>query len=369
MAVWVSLALVSAGVMVIQRPTARSVWIGEVFLPVIAAAVLFNVGFRQFRHVEPSERTLKMTLVQPSIPQTLIWDASNDAQRFNELLSLSEQALTNATDVLVWPEASVPKMLRYDQEIFEGITGIARRHHVWMIVGSDDAEPRPGAGNNREGPDYFNGSFLISPDGKVIERYVKRSLVIFGEYVPFRRWLPFLKYLTPIEGGFTAGTAGVPFDLKTLNTKTQVLICFEDTFPHLARDDVRPDIDFLVNITNDGWFGEGAAQWQQAATGLFRAVENHLPLVRCANNGLTCWIDARGVLRDYFVDSDGTIYGKGFLTVELPLPVARSSQVPTFYTRHGDWFGWGCVGISVALLMVRLARGGAWNKRSGGVME
>ena len=369
MAVWVSLALVSAGVMVIQRPTARSVWIGEVFLPVITAAVVFNLGFRQLRQAEPAERTLKMTLVQPSIPQNLIWDPSNDAQRFNELLSLSEQALTNATDVLVWPEASVPKMLRYDQETLEGITGIARRHHVWMIVGSDDAEPRPGAADKREEPDYFNGSFLISPEGELIRRYVKRSLVIFGEYVPFRRWLPFLKYLTPIEGGFTPGTAGVPFDLKTLNTKTQVLICFEDTFPHLAREDVRPDIDFLVNITNDGWFGEGAAQWQQAATGLFRAVENHLPLVRCANNGLTCWIDARGVLRDYFVDPDGTIYGKGFLTVELPLPAGGGLHTPTFYTRHGDWFGWSCVGISVALLVVRLVRGGFRKERSGGEME
>jgi apolipoprotein N-acyltransferase len=128
---------------------------------------------------------------------------------------------------------------------------------------------------------------------------------------------------------------------------------------------VRPDIDFLVNITNDGWFGEGAAQWQQAATGLFRAVENHLPLVRCANNGLTCWIDSRGVLRDYFVDPDGTTYGKGFLTVELPLPAAGSLHTPTFYTRHGDWFGWSCVGISVGLLVVRLVRGRARNTRRG----
>jgi apolipoprotein N-acyltransferase len=353
LAVWVSLALVSAGVMVIRRPTARSVWIGEVFMPVITVAVLFNLGFRHLRREEQPSRSLKMTLIQPSIPQTLIWDASNDAQRFNELLQLSEAALTNQTDLIIWPEAAVPKMLRYDKEVLEGVTSLARRHHVWMIVGSDDAEPRKEAGDHDE-PDYFNSSFLISPDGQLMQRYVKRDLVMFGEYVPLRRWLPFLKYLTPIEGGFTAGTNAVPFDLKSLKTRTQVLICFEDTFPQVAREELEPDIDFLINITNDGWFGEGAAQWQQAATGLFRAVENNLPLIRCANNGLTCWVDARGVLREVFVDAAGSEYGKGFLTVEIPLPPEGTAHALTFYTRHGDRFGWSCVAIGLACLAGRL---------------
>lgn len=355
LAVWISLSLVSAGVMVIKRPTARSVWVGEVFVPVITVAVLFNLGIRHLRQEEPAARFVRMTLVQPSIPQTLIWDLSNDAQRLNELISLSEQALTNQTDVLVWPEAAVPKMLRFDKDTFEGITGLARRHHVWMIVGSDDAEPKPGAPAHSE-PDYFNSSFLISPEGKLVERYIKRDLVIFGEYVPLRRWLPFLKYLTPIEGGFTPGTGPIPFDLDTLHSKTQVLICFEDTFPHLAREELHRDIDFLVNLTNDGWFGEGAAQWQQAATGLFRAVENHLPLIRCANNGLTCWVDDRGVLRDVFADSSGSVYGKGFLCLELPLPPEGTLRTLTFYTRHGDWFGWSCAAIALVFLAVRFVQ-------------
>ena len=72
-----------------------------------------------------------------------------------------------------------------------------------------------------------------------------------------------------------------------------MLICFEDIFPHLAREYAEDDTDFLVNLTNNGWFGEGAAQWQHAAGALFRAVENGLPLIRCSNNGLTCWVDSR----------------------------------------------------------------------------
>ena len=72
---------------------------------------------------------------------------------------------------------------------------------------------------------------------------------------------------------------------------TSPLICFEDMFPHLARQAVRDDTDFLVNLTNDGWFGDSAEQWQHMASAVFRAVENGVPLVRCCNNGVTCWID------------------------------------------------------------------------------
>jgi apolipoprotein N-acyltransferase len=341
--------------MVIKRPTARSVWLGEVFLPVLAVALLFNLGLGKLRRQEPAGRTLTVALIQPSIPQTLIWDSSNDAHRFEELVKISEDALTNKLDLVIWPEAAVPKMLRYDKDTFEAVTGLAKRHHVWMIVGSDDAEPKRNGAEHAE-PDYYNSSFLISPEGQLSQRYIKRDLVMFGEYVPLSRWLPFLKYLTPIEGGFTPGAKAVPFDLESLKTRTQVLICFEDTFPQLAREELRPDIDFLVNITNDGWFGEGAAQWQQAATGLFRAVENHLPLIRCSNNGLTCWVDDRGVLRDVFFDRDGSVYGKGFLQAKIPLPPEGFLHTPTFYTQHGDWFGWTCIIGALSAVGTRLVR-------------
>jgi apolipoprotein N-acyltransferase len=293
-------------------------------------------------------------LVQPSIPQTLIWDASSDAQRFQDLLQFTEQSLTNQAEVLIWPESAVPKMVRYDTNIFEAITGLARRHHLWMIIGSDDAEPRRNA-TRREEADYFNSSFLISPQGKLVDRYVKRSLVIFGEYVPLQGWLPFLKYFTPIQGGFTPGTRVAPFNLTTLQAQTAVLICFEDVFPNVAREDVNPETDFLVNITNDGWFGQGAAQWQQGVSGLFRAVENGVPLIRCCNNGLTCWIDGKGRLRQILRDERGTIYGSGVLNAEIPIGAPGESHPLTFYTRHGDWFGWTCVVLACLALARRVA--------------
>lgn len=351
--VWLSLSLLSAVLMLIRRPTGRSVWVVETFVPVLTAAILFNLGLRHLREEPPEARVLKAALVQPSIPQTLIWNPANDEQRFAQLLQLTEKALASPADLVVWPEAALPKMLRYDTNTFETITGMARKHHVWMIVGSDDAQPRPGS-SNPEDAEFFNSSFLISPQGELVAGYAKRDLVIFGEYIPLQDWLPFVKYFTPIQGGYTPGTHPVEFNLENLHVQTSVLICFEDVFPQLARSDMRPQTDFLVNITNDGWFDEGAAQWQHGMTALFRAVENGVPLLRCSNNGLTCWIDGDGRLRDVFRDERGTIYGSGFLRIEVPVPPPDAPHPLTFYTLHGDWFGWSCVGVGALALIRRV---------------
>ncbi len=351
--VWVSLSLLSAGLMVVLRPTVRSIWMGEIFLPVVVVALVFNYGFRQLTNEPPARRTLRVTLIQPSIPQTLIWDTSRDQDRFRELIQLSERALSNRTDLLIWPEAAVPSFARWDTNIYPAITNLVRQHRVWLVLGSDDIA-RVQQATQGDGCEYYNASFLVNPDGDFVERYRKRKLVIFGEYIPLVRWLPFVKWFTPIEGGFTPGIRPIPFHLRNPAVKTSVLICYEDIFPHVVREYADDDTDFLINITNDGWFGESAAQWQQAASALFRTVENGLPLVRCANNGLTGWVDSRGRLREVFRDERGSIYGAGFLSVDIPLLGVGQKRTPTFYHEHGDWFGWGCVGIGGAMLASRI---------------
>jgi apolipoprotein N-acyltransferase len=192
------------------------------------------------------------------------------------------------------------------------------------------------------------------------------------------RWLPFVKWFTPITGSFASGDRVVPFEMDWWGerprepfgdtnaisiggspgvsphqkVKTSTLICFEDVFPELARKYTQDDTDFLVNLTNDGWFGEGAAQWQQAAAAVFRAVENGVPLVRCCNNGLTCWADATGRLREIFRDKTGSVYGVGAMTIQIPVGVRGGA---TFYNRHGDWFGWLCVGFTGILFVVKIS--------------
>ncbi len=350
--VWTSLSLLAAGMVVIRRPSKRSAWVGEIILPLLAVTALYVSGYQKLLRPEPKGPELTVALVQPSIPQTLILNPEENSYRFKQLLELSEQAAKAKPDLMIWPEAAMPKKLRYDDETREAVTSLARRHKVWMIVGSDDMEPRRQAARENE-VDYFNSSFLVSSAGVLAQRYNKRNLVIFGEYIPLLDWLPFLKYVTPIDGGFTAGDQMVPFELKDLKVKISVLICFEDVFPHLAREYVSDDTDFLVNLTNNGWFGEGAAQWQHAAAAIFRAVENGVPLVRCSNNGLTCWVDAHGRLRQVFEDGKQGIYGPGFMIARIPVLAPGKKRAPTYYRLHGDVFGWGCVGF-VLLQLIRV---------------
>ena len=404
--VWISLSLFSATRMIFRRPASRFAWQMEILLPLAAIAALFAFGFARMNGQNPPGAMLRITLVQPSVPQALIWDPNVNTNRFRQLLELSEQALTSAqqtneplsrpadtlsppsgerdgargtskTDLLIWPEAAVPE---FDEASYAAITNLVRTHHLWLICNADDARWRPNA-KSKDDFDVFNAAFLFDPDGHFNNVYHKQKLVIFGEYIPLVRWLPFVKWFTPITGSFASGDRVVPFEMDwwgkrsrepfgdtnvisiggspgvapRQKVKTATLICFEDVFPELAREYVQDDTDFLVNLTNDGWFGKGAAQWQQAAAAVFRAVENGLPLVRSANNGLTCWVDANGRLRDIFRDNTGSVYGVGAMTIELPLPQPGEKRAPTFYNQHGDWFGWLCVGVMGILLVVKIS--------------
>jgi len=188
MVVWTSLSLFAAAMTILRQPAVRSAWVPDIILPAVAVLLLFVVGFRRLNEPEArrgtnrsdSERpSVRVTFVQPSIPQTFIWDQTKTDERFGELLKLSERALTNKTDLVLWPEAAVPKLFRWYKEMFEPVTALARSNHVWMIIGADDMEPKPGS-NKPEDAEYFNSSFLMSPDGGLRETYRKRGLVIFG---------------------------------------------------------------------------------------------------------------------------------------------------------------------------------------------
>ncbi len=382
--VWASLALYSAALAILRQPTMRHAWMSEIALPLIAVVGVFAFGVSRLREPTSDTSTLRVTFIQPAIPQTMIWDVNENTNRFQQLLDLTIEALDAArdagkpTDLLLWPEAALPQ---FDDASFVAITNLIQTHYLWMIFGADEVEWRETAPGQHD-YDVFNSAFLFDPAGQCTAIYRKRNLVIFGEYIPLVRWLPFVKWLTPIGGGFTAGDRVVPFVLDPVDkpsvasdsaspeglhqrsVRTATLICFEDVFPNLVREYVHEDTDFLVNLTNDGWFGESAEQWQHAASAVFRAVENGVPLLRCCNNGLTCWIDGRGRMRDIFRDEAGSIYGTGHLTMEIPLLPSGERRVMTFYNRHGDWFGWNCVAVATLALIQRI-RGVVRHRRGG----
>ena len=342
--VWSSLAVYSAVEMIFQNPAKRHVWQAEIVLPMLVVVLLFVGGMFRIHRSAPVENTLRVVAVQPSIPQTLLWSATEDEKRFAQLLAVSERAVTNHPDLLLWPESAVPMF----DGVYNRISQFALSNHVAILFNGDDTEFRPDATN------YFNAAFLVWPDGKCAGIYHKQKLVIFGEYVPLARWLPFLKWFTPIEGGWTAGDQPVIF--RGENFSAAPLICFEDVFASVARKAAADAPDFLVNLTNDGWFGDSAEQWQHLANAVFRAVENGVPLVRCANNGITGWIDEHGQVRQIFRDAAGSAYGNGALVMEIPQRTAAEKPAPTFYRRHGDWFGASCAGIFLAASLAVVKR-------------
>ncbi len=348
--VWFSLSLLSAGFAIVGRPMLKSAWAAEAILPMATVGAVYVLGYQKVMVPESSHRLLKVALIQPSIPQTIIWDANGARSRLDKLLELSRASLAAHPDLIIWPEGLVPGMPRFQKEISDPITDFCRSNHVWLILGADDAKPAPGA-ETWDGAEFYNSSFLVDLEGRFATQYKKRRLVIFGEYIPLVRWLPFLKYVTPIQSGFTPGEHAVNFPLKEPRANLSVLICYEDIFADPTREYASDQTDFLVNLTNDGWFGEGAAQWQQAAAAIFRAVENGLPLVRCANNGVTGWADARGRIQSVLETPERGIYGPGWLFIKVPLLDNGTPREPTYYQRYGDRFGWLCVAYALILVL------------------
>lgn len=344
--VWFSAALLCTGVSIIRRPTERWVWFGEIFCPMAALMLVVGWGFVRLSRTESEVRHLRVALVQPSIPQKIKFNPEENAKAFQRVLDLSKMALATKPDLLIWPEAVVPGFLRFDEKLLTAVTGLARTNNVWILLGADDAARRQA---HFEEADYFNSAFLIAPDGRLAGKYDKRHLVIFGEYVPLAKWLPFLKWLTPIGAGFTPGTEPGRLELAhpVHGATLAPLICFEDLFPRFARESAA-GADILMNLTNDGWFGRGAQQWQHAANAAFRAIETGRPLVRCANNGLTCWVDVHGRLHETHFGDSPDVYAAGFKTARIPI----GPRVKTFYQRHGDWFGWSCVAATFLAWLV-----------------
>lgn len=325
-------------------------WFGapEVVVPLVTLSLIMMWGVSRITSARPAKRFLNVALVQPSIPQELIFNPNETTNRFNKLIDLTRQALATQPDLVVWPEAALPG---FNEERFKTITNLIATAGVPMIFGADDAEAvAPGSDKYR----YYNSAFLLDAKGRVASDYRKRKLVIFGEYVPLTRWLPFLRYLTPIEGGFTPGDKPGEFRLDRPYTRIAPLICFEDVFPHVVPDCVTPDTDFLLNLTNNGWFGEGSAQWQHGTMAAFRAVENGVPLVRCTNNGLSCWIDEFGGLHDVYFAGSQDIYRAGIKLVRVPLLGPGEKRAATYYQRQGDRFGWSCLILAGAMVARRV---------------
>ena len=290
----------------------------------------------------PPDPARTVALAQGNVAGEIKWSGNHEAEILATFLGLSEEAARRRPKpmVVIWPETATGSYLRKQLDQALAVAGFAARTGVPVFSGFADYA-WDSAGRQRA----YNAAGRFAPDGSLGPTYAKRHLVPFGERMPFQRLFPALGRLELGQAEWTPGERTVLF--PSAAGPFACLVCFEAIFPDLPREDVRAGARWLVNITNDEWFGNSAALHQHAAMSVFRAVENRVPLARCANTGRTLVSDAYGR-----VTATLPVFRAGVLVT--PLPPAARLGFPTPYTRLGDWPGLLSL-VSVAALALRAA--------------
>ena len=306
-------------------------------LPVVAAGLLLAAGLggaARLATAPPPDGDavpgVRLRLVQPNIPQRMKWDPEQRLDILKRYLRLTRRpGLGKATHV-IWPETALPMFLSRTRDLRQVLGRVAPEGGA-LLTGLPRIETS-GTEATDKTQRLFNALFVLDSDGRTVARYDKAHLVPFGEYVPFAQWLP-LDKLTPGRIGFTHGPGPRTLDLPGAPAVSP-LICYEAIFPG-AVTAPGPRPGWLLNVTNDAWFGASSGPYQHLASARLRAVEEGLPLVRAANTGVSVVVDSYGRVRARAgLDTQAVI--------DSPLP--RALARPPLYARLGD------AGVGVLLL-------------------
>ena len=307
----------------------------------LAAAITLHAG--KLMHPPPLPVSYGATLVQADVPilDSGEWTLEYLTQTLESLQALSmrpERARPGTPGLILWPESPAPFFVT-DLHLRHTLAEIARNTDSYIIAGSMGIEH---AGERERRPDIFNSAAVIAPSGAWTSRYDKIHLVPFGEYVPFEKLFGFAGGLTQQIGTFARGSSRAPLEVG--DVRAGGFICYESIFPNDVRQFAKNGAEFLVNISNDGWYGEGGAPWQHLNQARMRSVENHRWLLRDTNTGITAVIDPYG-----------RVVAEAPRNVRTQLQAAFSAETTiTFYTRHGDWFPLVCAIITVVGLLLRV---------------
>ncbi|HEX5433310.1 MAG TPA: apolipoprotein N-acyltransferase [Candidatus Angelobacter sp.] len=304
-----------------------------------AAAIALQMGV--FAKSEPFPATKEALLVQENVPvlDPDQWTPQLYDQTIGSLAQLSvPQNRSTADDLglIVWPESPAPFFID-DPRLRPWLATIARDANSYLVVGSIGTAESKVPGSQQ----LLNSALIVGPRGRFLGHYDKIHLVPFGEYVPMQQYLFFAKKLTREVGDFARGTERKVFDID--GTRIGVFICYESIFPDEVRQFTANGARVLVNISNDGWYGETGAPFQHLEMARMRAIENHRWVLIATNNGVTASIDP---------------YGR--IVKRLPRNVRSAMLAPfspqietTFYVRYGDVFAWTCVVISILAMFLR----------------
>jgi apolipoprotein N-acyltransferase len=293
---------------------------------------------------------IKLALVQGNIAQRKKWDQNYSKFIMRTYRDLTLSAASNKPMMIVWPETATPGSISRHIGMYNKLKRIATEADAYLLFGS--AQRAKFAKKETDKTKLSNSAFLIPPGKKkeMTQRYDKIRLFPFGEYLPHEDTLPWSWINVPKMGAYLSGKEYTI--LKLSEVPFAATICWENMFSDLVRKFVKNGAQFIVNMTNEAWFGETAAPEQFLSMNVFRAVENRVYVVRCANTGISCFIDPCGRVIDRVKDKNGKdIFVRGFLTGEV-VPLKSN----TFYTRHGDWFAWLCVIVSLIFILFAIVK-------------
>jgi apolipoprotein N-acyltransferase len=320
-----------------RRPW-RPVLLGVAVLAAMAAFGSVRLALSPTQFV----KGVHLRIMQPNLQQDVKFNYAAKAQVMNRYVSLSERSTgpqsNGLRDVthLIWPESAFPFILTREADALAQIATMLPPTAVLITgaVRAQDAGPRP------RKLEAYNSIYVIDHSGAILSAYDKVHLVPFGEYLPFQNLLERfgIQQLTRLAGGFLAGDRQRLIDVPGA-PRAAPLICYEAIFPgDVVPDGTRPG--WMINVTNDGWFGLSSGPHQHLQQARVRAIEEGLPLVRAANTGISAVIDPVG--RIIGLLPLGT---EGVLDTPLPLEIA-----PTVFVRFGN--GILCLFLGAALVLV-----------------
>jgi apolipoprotein N-acyltransferase len=291
----------------LRRPRIQLVWV----VPLLALPLLPALPVPT-----PAGETIRV--VQPNVDTEANFTSASLGELEQQMADLSH---AQGVQLIVWPEWPAPFDLTPSFRAF--VAEIARGSHASLIF--NGVYP-----NSRGEP--LNSAFLVNPQGVIVDRYDQINLVPFGEYVP----PPFgwVNRITKETSDFVPGDRIVVFPVA--DHRLGVFICYESAFPELVRQSVRDGAEMLINLSNDGYFAHSSAREQHLSLVRMRAAENRRWILRSTNDGITAMIDPSGRVTE-------RLQPYRQLAADMH---SQYSQGTTFYTRHGDWFAWGCLAIA-----------------------
>ncbi len=313
-----------------------------VFLAVPAVLLAYGAWRNTPAGRLPSMPGFRVVVAQGAIDQSVKWDPAFQEQTVAIYGALTHEAAARGARIVVWPETAAPFFYGWEADRSREIDRIAAEAGAPIIFGAPWFDPS-------EGGKYFNSVFFIDRAGVLRGRYDKRHLVPFGEYIPLRSILFFLQKLTAGAGDFSAGTGPALF--RAGGPAAGASVCYEALFPGIIRESVREGAGWLVNVTNDAWFGDTAAPWQHLAMARMRTVEFRRPMVRAANAGVSAVIDATGAST-----AELGLFRRGTLAAEV-----RPGTGETLYAKTGNIFEISCAILAFLITFAPLrGRDGHW---------